>query len=92
MNVLNIIPGAKGAARTRKSSTGASGLSNSHKSYQPTLPCGNKLLQKKWDQTYYQEHRRMVHSAKPMVDTKAPVVRAHVSSKLKKKQVKEYSL
>ncbi|XP_041379011.1 uncharacterized protein LOC121391440 [Gigantopelta aegis] len=30
----------------------------SHRSYQPTLPCGNKLLQKRWDEAYYQEHKR----------------------------------
>ena len=32
----------------------------SHKRYQPILPCGNKMLQKRWDDTYYQEHRRRV--------------------------------
>ena len=32
----------------------------SHRSYRPVLPTGNKLLQKKWDQTYYDEHRRLV--------------------------------
>ena len=32
----------------------------SHRAYQPILPTGNKLLQKRWDQTYYDEHRRQV--------------------------------
>jgi len=31
-----------------------------HKSYQPVLPSTNKLLKKKWDDTYYNEHRRLV--------------------------------
>ena len=31
-----------------------------HKSYQSILPTHNKLLQKRWDQKYYQEHRQKV--------------------------------
>ncbi len=31
-----------------------------HKSYQPTLPAANRLLQKKWDDKYYSEHRLLV--------------------------------
>ena len=30
------------------------------RSYQSVLPSSNKLLQMKWDQTYYKEHRRLV--------------------------------
>ena len=37
----------------------------SHRSYRPVLPTGNKLLQKKWDQTYYDEHRRLVRNCQP---------------------------
>ena len=37
----------------------------SHRSYRPVLPTGNKLLQKKWDQTYYDEHRRLVRNCWP---------------------------
>ena len=33
-----------------------------HKSYQPTLPSANRLLQKKWDDKYYSEHRLLVGS------------------------------
>jgi len=33
---------------------------NMHKSYQPILPSTNKLLKKKWDEMYYNEHRRLV--------------------------------
>jgi hypothetical protein len=31
-----------------------------HKSYQSTLPSSNKILQKKWDEKYYSEHRILV--------------------------------
>lgn len=31
-----------------------------HRSYQPTLPAANRLLQKKWDQKYYSEHQILV--------------------------------
>jgi len=31
-----------------------------HKSYQSVLPSSNKLLKKRWDDTYYNEHRRLV--------------------------------
>lgn len=31
-----------------------------HKSYQSTLPSANRLLQKKWDDKYYAEHRILV--------------------------------
>lgn len=30
------------------------------RSYQSILPTHNKLLQMRWDQTYYKEHRRLV--------------------------------
>ncbi len=59
----------------------------SHKAFQPVLPCGNKMLQQKWDATYYKEHRKLIKSAKPMVDTKAPPKRPHMASKKKKQQV-----
>lgn len=61
----------------------------SHRSYRPVQPCGNKLLQKQWDQRYYDEHRRLVRSAKPMVDTKPPVKHQHLTSKLKKQQLEK---
>ncbi|XP_064394176.1 uncharacterized protein LOC135341524 [Halichondria panicea] len=74
---------------TKRTTGGPAGVVKSHKSYQSVLPTGNKLLQRKWDQTYYDEHRRLIRSAKPMVDTKAPAVRGHVTSKLKKKQLQK---
>ena len=31
-----------------------------HKAYQPLKPTTNKYLQKKWDQTHYETHRKKV--------------------------------
>ncbi|XP_041357854.1 serine/threonine-protein kinase fray2-like [Gigantopelta aegis] len=63
-----------------------------HRSYQSVLPTANKLLQWRWDTTYYNEHRRKVHSAAPMVDTKAPPTYMHLHLKLKKLQLEEERL
>lgn len=60
----------------------------SHRAFQPILPCGNKLLQQKWDKTYYDEHKRLVKTAKPMVDSGPPPARPHVTAKWKKQQVR----
>ncbi|KAL4220238.1 hypothetical protein ACF0H5_020646 [Mactra antiquata] len=62
------------------------------RSYQSILPSSNKLLQMKWDQTYYKEHRRLVKEAQPMVDTKAPATYMHLHLKLKKLQLEEERL
>lgn len=70
-----------------KTTGGPSAVSKTHKSFQPVLPCGNKLLQQKWDQTYYNDHQKLIKSAKPMVDNKPPPARPHIVSKLKKQQV-----
>uniref|UniRef100_A0A8C5MZQ4 Cilia- and flagella-associated protein 97 n=1 Tax=Leptobrachium leishanense TaxID=445787 RepID=A0A8C5MZQ4_9ANUR len=63
-----------------------------HRAYQPILPCGNKYLQQKWDKTYYDEHKRKVHSAKPMVDTNSPKTYVHLNTKLKKLKLEEERL
>jgi len=63
-----------------------------HRSYQSILPTHNKLLQKRWDTTYYNEHRRKVRDAAPMVDTKAPPTYMHLHLKLKKLQLEEERL
>ncbi|XP_066433368.1 uncharacterized protein CFAP97D2 isoform X2 [Eleutherodactylus coqui] len=63
-----------------------------HRAYQPILPCGNKYLQQKWDKTYYDEHKRKVQSAKPMVDTNSPKKYVHLSLKLKKLKLEEERL
>ncbi|KAM8976768.1 uncharacterized protein CFAP97D2 [Pelodytes ibericus] len=63
-----------------------------HRSFQPILPCGNKYLQQKWDKTYYDEHKRKVQSAKPMVDTSRPPTYVHLNMKLKKLKLEEERL
>lgn len=63
-----------------------------YRSYQSVLPTHNKLLQKRWDNTYYTEHRRKVRDAAPMVDTKAPPTYMHLHLKLKKLQLEEERL
>ncbi|XP_075446573.1 uncharacterized protein CFAP97D2 [Ascaphus truei] len=63
-----------------------------HRSYQPTLPCGNKYLQLKWDKTYYDEHKKKVQTAKPMVDTNSPQTYVHLNLKLKKLKLEEERL
>lgn len=60
-----------------------------HRSYQPILPSHNKLLQKRWDTTYYDEHRNRVRTIKPVVDTRAPQTYVHMHLKLKKLQLEE---
>jgi len=63
-----------------------------HKNYQSVLPTHNKLLQKRWDNTYYDEHRRKVRDAAPMINTKAPPTYMHLHLKLKKLQLEEERL
>ncbi|CAC5413272.1 unnamed protein product [Mytilus coruscus] len=63
-----------------------------HRSYNSILPTHNRLLQKKWDDTYYNEHRQKVYTAKPMVDTRAPPTYMHLHLKLKKLQLEEERL
>ena len=63
-----------------------------HRAYQPLLPTHNKLLQKRWDDRYYSEHRDKVRSANPMVDTKPPPTYMHLHLKLKKLQLEEERL
>ncbi|XP_035693992.1 trichohyalin-like isoform X2 [Branchiostoma floridae] len=63
-----------------------------HRAYQPITPAGNKLLQQKWDDKYYNEHRDLVRTAKPMVDTRAPRTYVHMHMKLRKLQLEEERL
>ncbi|XP_782551.2 uncharacterized protein CFAP97D1 [Strongylocentrotus purpuratus] len=63
-----------------------------HKSYQSILPSHNRLLQQRWDQKYYDEHRQKVKEARPMVDTKPPTTYVHLHLKLKKLQLEEERL
>ncbi|CAH1794411.1 unnamed protein product [Owenia fusiformis] len=63
-----------------------------HRSYQSILPTHNKLLQQKWDDTYYNEHKKKVKEARSMVDTKAPRTYLHLHLKPKKLQLEEERL
>ncbi|MGH0134996.1 UNVERIFIED_CONTAM: hypothetical protein FKN15_008899 [Acipenser sinensis] len=63
-----------------------------YRAYQPTAPAANKYLQKKWAQSRYEEHRRKVVKARPVVDTKGFQTPAHLHLKLKKLQLEEERL
>lgn len=67
----------------------AEGNDEMHRSYQSILPCQNKLLQKRWDKTYYDEHRRKLANVAPVVDTRPPQTFMHLHLKLKKLQLEE---
>ncbi|TSK13420.1 hypothetical protein Baya_0294 [Bagarius yarrelli] len=60
-----------------------------HKAYQPLKPTANRFLQRKWDQERYDEHRKKVREAKPVVDTRGFRTPTHIQAKLKKAQVQE---
>uniref|UniRef100_A0A2C9KCI5 Cilia- and flagella-associated protein 97 n=1 Tax=Biomphalaria glabrata TaxID=6526 RepID=A0A2C9KCI5_BIOGL len=62
------------------------------RSYKSILPTCNKILQKRWDTTYYNEHRRKVADATATVDTKAPQTYLHLHLKMKKLQLEEERL
>ncbi|KAM4681948.1 LOW QUALITY PROTEIN: uncharacterized protein CFAP97D2 [Amazona ochrocephala] len=55
-----------------------------HQAYQPILPCGNKYLQLKWDKAKYEEHKKRIQTAKPLMDTSAPAIYSHRHLKLGK--------
>ncbi|XP_029379745.1 uncharacterized protein CFAP97D2 [Echeneis naucrates] len=63
-----------------------------HRSYQPLKPVTNRYLQQRWDQNNYENHRRKVSSALPVVDTKGMRSPAHVQLKLKKLQLQDERL
>ncbi|ELU11740.1 hypothetical protein CAPTEDRAFT_112681 [Capitella teleta] len=63
-----------------------------HKCYQPITPSANKLLQKRWDDNYFNEHRRKVANASSQVDTRPPRTYIHLHLKLKKLQLEEERL
>uniref|UniRef100_A0A4W3IZF9 Uncharacterized protein n=1 Tax=Callorhinchus milii TaxID=7868 RepID=A0A4W3IZF9_CALMI len=60
-----------------------------HRAYQPILPSGSKYLQQKWDRAYYEEHRRKVQSAKPIIHTQSPETYPHLHLRLKKLKLQE---
>ncbi|XP_067419740.1 uncharacterized protein CFAP97D2 isoform X1 [Emydura macquarii macquarii] len=63
-----------------------------HRAYQPVLPCGNKYLQQKWDKTNYEEHKKRIKTAKPVVDTTPPLTYGHLHLKLKKLKLEKERL
>ncbi|XP_048712264.1 uncharacterized protein CFAP97D2 isoform X3 [Lepidochelys kempii] len=63
-----------------------------HRAYQPSLPCGNKYLQQKWDKTNYEEHKKRIQTAKPVVDTTTPLTYGHLHLKLKKLKLEKERL
>ncbi|XP_064124684.1 uncharacterized protein CFAP97D2 [Loxodonta africana] len=58
---------------------------------QLTVPCGSKYLRHKWEQDY-QDHRKKVQNAKPLVDNQAPLTFSHLYLKLKKLKLEEERL
>ncbi|CAM9611912.1 unnamed protein product [Bubo scandiacus] len=60
-----------------------------HRAYQPILQCGNKYLQLKWDRAKYEQHKKRIQAAKPLVDTSAPPVYSHLHLKLGKLKLEE---
>ncbi|XP_054476502.1 uncharacterized protein CFAP97D2 [Anoplopoma fimbria] len=63
-----------------------------HRSYQPLKPVTNRYLQQRWDHDQYENHRRKVSSALPVVDNKGMRTPAHVQLKLKKLQLQDERL
>ncbi|XP_068595034.1 uncharacterized protein CFAP97D2 [Brachionichthys hirsutus] len=57
-----------------------------HRSYQPLKPVTNRYLRQRWDQNQYNDHRRKVMSALPVVDNRGMKTPPHIQLKLKKLQ------
>ncbi|XP_066492004.1 uncharacterized protein [Tiliqua scincoides] len=60
-----------------------------HRAYQPLFPATSRYLQEKWDKASYQEHRRKVELATPVVNTTALPTPLHLQVNLKKKQLEK---
>ncbi|XP_009987599.1 PREDICTED: uncharacterized protein C17orf105-like, partial [Tauraco erythrolophus] len=60
-----------------------------HRACQPISPCSNKYLQLKWDKAKYEEHKKRIQAAKPLVDTNAPAIYSHHHLKLGKLKLEE---
>lgn len=63
-----------------------------HRSYNSYNPVASKLLQKRWDEKHFSDHRRAVTGVKPEIDTTPPVTFMHLHLKLKKLQLEEERL
>ncbi|XP_047576469.1 uncharacterized protein CFAP97D2 isoform X1 [Lutra lutra] len=57
----------------------------------PALPCVSECLQRTWEKAY-QDHRRKVQDAQPLVDARAPWSLGHLRLKLKKLKLEEERL
>ncbi|KAJ8299160.1 hypothetical protein KUTeg_023220 [Tegillarca granosa] len=58
-----------------------------HRAYQPLTPANNIFLKRRWDQDYFETHRKKVLAAKAMIDNKPPKTYMHLHIKLKKLQM-----
>ncbi|XP_028904139.1 uncharacterized protein CFAP97D2 [Ornithorhynchus anatinus] len=59
---------------------------------QTPLPCSSKYLQRKWDKAHYEQHKKKIQTARPEVDTQAPLTFGHLHLKLKKLKLEEERL
>ncbi|VCX41958.1 unnamed protein product, partial [Gulo gulo] len=57
----------------------------------PAPPCGGECLRHTWEKAY-QDHRRKVQDAQPLVDARAPWSLGHLRLKLKKLKLEEERL
>nr|XP_017195241.1 uncharacterized protein CFAP97D2 isoform X1 [Oryctolagus cuniculus] len=57
----------------------------------PLLPYAGEHLQRSWDKAY-QDHRRKVQNAQPLVDTRAPPTFCHLQLKVKRLKLEEERL
>nr|XP_015106582.1 uncharacterized protein CFAP97D2 [Vicugna pacos] len=60
----------------------------SHQACHPTPPCPGERQQRMWEKAY-QDHRRKVQEAQPLVDTRAPLTLGHLHLKLRKLKLEE---
>lgn len=63
-----------------------------HRSYNSYNPVASKLLQKRWDEKHFHDHRKAVTGVKPEIDSTPPVTFMHLHLKLKKLQLEEERL
>ncbi|XP_032774929.1 uncharacterized protein CFAP97D2 [Rattus rattus] len=62
-----------------------------HRVPQLTTPWANRDLQRAWEKTY-QNHRKKVQNAQPLVDTRPPQTYSHFHLKFKKLKMEEERL
>lgn len=63
-----------------------------HRSYNSYNPVASKLLQKRWDEKHFDDHRKAVNHVRPEIDSTPPVTFMHLHLKLKKLQLEEERL